>query len=153
MPILRRALKTVDANSPALADDIEAKLVDHGITKATFRLEGLLKAAELFNIKISFRIKTIYKKRIVVPQEASNLPKVIVKLARKNVEHCGIATVLDIAAQAQKEVKQPIKANFVIVKRNMPRRVFIDLRDRAVLYVRDNPVRKRVGSNTLVPRS
>jgi hypothetical protein len=113
MPILRRALKIVHANSPALADEIEAKLVRYGISQKAFRLDGLLTAAEFFGLEVPFRIVKLRKKRIVVPQEGAKFPQLILQMARKVVEKRGVATVSDIVAHGREETGHSITTDFV----------------------------------------
>jgi hypothetical protein len=114
LPILTRALEFVGDASPGLADEIEATLSDHGLARAPFHLDGLLTAAEGLGIKVPFRIVKLRRKRIVVPPEATEVPKLIVQLAKKVVRHWGIATISDIAAQVQDETEQPITADFLM---------------------------------------
>jgi len=96
-PALDSAVTFVVNRTPGRADEIESQLHDSGLTKGTFRLEGLIQAAKLLGRTPPFLVTETRGERIVHSRSVKSADK-IVQIARREVSHWGIATVADIAA-------------------------------------------------------
>lgn len=97
-PALDRSLQLVGEHLPGTADEIESILASEGVTKALFRLEGLISAADVLGREISFRIKNLGGKRLALPVETSDLASRVTRTARRIIERWGVVTIADIAA-------------------------------------------------------
>jgi hypothetical protein len=123
-PFLEQAFKFISDRLPCLAEEIEKEFVDHSITKVIFNLDGILAAANILRHKVPFSTVTMKGKRIVVQSESIKVPKIILRLAKKAIEHWGAATISDITEQAQEESKQQITDDFTIMILSLVRRDF-----------------------------
>ena len=112
LPILESALQFVAQNLPVPAHEIELKLFKEGISRKFFRLEGLLANAKFLDLEIPFCIATLSGKRFAVKPKTEKLPKLILNLSNKSIEHWGVATVSDIVAQVAQKTDQSIDENF-----------------------------------------
>jgi hypothetical protein len=108
-PALDRMLEFVSASSPAPAEEVESKAVQLKLTKSSFRLEGLLTAAELLRRKATFSVVHIGC-RYVVPLDQAELINRVLRIARRGVEHWGAATVDDLVAEVSKQL--PVTPDF-----------------------------------------
>lgn len=112
-PALDRALKFISHHSPEAADEIELKLTAEGLVKAHFRVEGILNAAELLDRSAPFVITKVGGKRFVLAPNMENVTNVIAQTARRAIEHWGVTTIADVAAQATERTNISIDAHFV----------------------------------------
>jgi hypothetical protein len=113
-PALDRTLKFVSGHLPGAADEIEAKLISEGLTKAGFRLEGVLSAAEMFGRSIPFIISKVGGKRLALTPDMEDIAGVILQTARRAIEHWGVSTVADVAARAAERAGTSIDTDLVI---------------------------------------
>ncbi len=65
-PALDRTLDFVTAQTPAVAAEIETKLRSEGLTSGPFRIEGILKAAELLGREPPFSVVDLRGQRVVL---------------------------------------------------------------------------------------
>jgi hypothetical protein len=100
LPILDRAIEFVDKRMPAFAENIEAELCTEGLISQLFRLEGLIKAAELLGRRPPFSITKVKGERIVhqATIRSIDLP---VCAARRVIASRGIATLAEVAAEVR----------------------------------------------------
>ena len=112
-PALDRALKFVSHHIPESADAIELRLTDEGLAKAHFRLEGILNAAELLDRNIPFAITKVGGKRFVLAPNMEKIMNVITQTARRAIEHWGVTTIADVAAQAAERADVSIDVDLV----------------------------------------
>jgi hypothetical protein len=112
-PATRRALSHVQTAIPSLADDIESGLEHMGLTKRSFRLEGLRTAAQSLGLKADFVIVRAQGRRFAVPESMSKLPSQIVSRARRTIEELGVSTIAFIAAQVAEDAGQPTTPDLV----------------------------------------
>ena len=128
-PILDRALEFVRAHIPAPAAEVEALLVEAGITGSRFSLDGLRSAAEIFGRDPAFVLLEAGGVRVVTTPGTDNdgeLTQEIVRRARRLVSHWG-ATTLDAVADALQE------SHGISVNRDRVARILVGKRDFAWL--------------------
>jgi hypothetical protein len=77
---------------------IEAEMRSTGLTVSFFRLEGVIKAAELLGRRLPFAITQVNGERLVRSRDMPPLDS-IVHMARRVVAHYGIANVSDVAGK------------------------------------------------------
>jgi hypothetical protein len=102
-PVLDRSIAFVADHIPATAGMIEARVIEagmrsRGLTAGLFRLEGVIKAAELLGRRLPFAITQVNGVRLVHSRDVPPLDS-IVHTARRVVAHFGIANVSDVAAK------------------------------------------------------
>ncbi|MFI5386747.1 MAG: DNA-directed RNA polymerase subunit alpha C-terminal domain-containing protein [Fimbriimonadales bacterium] len=112
-PALDRALAFVAVNVPASVDEIESKLADEGLAKTPFRLDGLLRASEVFGRELPFSTTRVGGRWIALPPEAGDLSRVVIRMARRAIEHWGVTTVADVTAQAAEGASASINVDSV----------------------------------------
>ena len=103
LPVLDRSIAFVADHIPATAGMIEARVIEagmrsKGLTAGLFRLEGVIKAAELLGRRLPFAITQVNGVRLVHSRDVPPLDS-IVHTARRVVAHFGIANVSDVAAK------------------------------------------------------
>jgi hypothetical protein len=98
-PALDRAIAFIHERIPGHAAEIELALADQGITTGSFRIEGIVKAGQIFGREVPFAITAVGDKRVVTSLAAEGLIDSIRQTARKSVEHWGATTVSDVTAQ------------------------------------------------------
>jgi hypothetical protein len=100
-PALDRTIAFVADRMPAAAEKIEAELRSQRLTSGLFRLEGVIKAAELLRRRVPFSITEIKGERLV---HARDIPSVdtIVRTARQLISRWGMATLSDVVAEVRK---------------------------------------------------
>jgi len=100
-PALERTIAFVADRMPAAAEEIEAELRSHGLTSGVFRLEGVVKAAELLGKRLPFSITEVKGERLVHPPGTPSVGT-IVGVARRVVSRWGMATISNVVAQVWK---------------------------------------------------
>jgi hypothetical protein len=100
-PTLDRTIAFVAEHMPAAAGEIEAALQFQRLTSSLFRLEGVIKAAELLGKRLPFSITELREERLV---HARDIPSVdmIVRIARRVISRWGMATLSDVVAEVRK---------------------------------------------------
>jgi hypothetical protein len=86
---------------PAAAGEIEAGLRSQRLTSGLFRLEGVVKAAELLGRRLPFSITEVKGERLVYPQDVPSAIT-IVRIARRLISRWGMATLSDVVAEVRK---------------------------------------------------
>jgi len=114
LPFFDSALQFVIEHLPSSADELESELANQGISGGNFRLEGIITAAKLLGREPPFRIVKLQKNRFVVLPKGVKALKLILKFAKKSVEHWGVATVSDVAAQVTQTINQAIDNGLVL---------------------------------------
>jgi len=111
---LKQALHHVSLSLPSPANEIENELTASGISRKPFRIEGLLTAADSFDIRAKFIIKKVGRKkaRLAVPVRNSRTPNSIIQQARKYVEHWGAGTIDDLTYVVNEKCNPPISDEF-----------------------------------------
>ena len=112
-PALDRALGFVATNVPAAVDEIESKLAREGLATTPFRLDGLLRASEVFGREPPFSTTQVGGRWIALPPEAGDLSRVVIRMARRAIEHWGVTTVADVTAQAAEVASATINVDLV----------------------------------------
>ena len=100
-PALDRTIAFVADHMPAAAEEIEAELRSQRLTSGLFRLEGVIKAAELLGKRLPFSITKVKGERLVLPPD---IPSVggIVGIARRVISRWGMATISNVVAEVRK---------------------------------------------------
>src|SRR5579863_934127 len=100
-PALDRTIAFVVDGMPAAAGEIEAELRFQRVTSGLFRLEGVIRAAELLGRRLPFSITEVKGQRLV---HARDIPSVdaIVRIARRIISHWGMATISNVVAEVGK---------------------------------------------------
>ena len=100
-PTLDRTIAFVADRMPAAAGEIEAELRSQRLTSGLFRLEGVVKAAELLGRRLPFSITEVKGERLV---HARDIPSVdtIVRIARRVISRWGMATLSNVVAEVRK---------------------------------------------------
>jgi hypothetical protein len=115
-PMVNRTLAFVADHVPAArvidARVIEAEMRSQRLTGGLFRLEGVVKAAELLGKHLPFAMTQVNGERLVHVQDIPRLHS-IVHIARRVVAHYGIATVSQIAAKLRKKTPGVNSRNLV----------------------------------------
>jgi hypothetical protein len=98
---LDRTIAFVVDHMPAPAGEIEAELRSHGLTSRLFRLEGVIKAAELLGRHLPFSITEERSERLV---HGRDIPSVgtIIQIAEQAICKWGMATLSDVVAEVQR---------------------------------------------------
>ena len=99
-PTLDRTIAFVAERIPAAAGTIEAEMRSEGLTSGLFRLEGVIKAAELLGRRLPFAITEVKGERLVHAPGIRSFDT-IVRIARRVVAHYGMATLPDVAANVR----------------------------------------------------
>ncbi len=114
-PTLKRTIGFISERLPATAEDIETELQRIGLTQAQFRIEGVVSAAEVFDISVPFIIEGHPGIRTVVRHEDTGLAVSIVRMARRCASHVGLSKVADLCDRVGEEGRTPIEG--AVVKR------------------------------------
>jgi len=96
-PALERTLRFIAERMPAWADEIEPKLLSNGLSARAFRIEGVIRAAELLGRKPPFTITETPKARLVHALSPQALEAVL-RVARRAIERHGVTTVNAVGA-------------------------------------------------------
>ncbi len=84
------------------------------LTKVSFKLQGVINAAEAAGRKCPFIIENVDGQSYVIAQEVKGIIKQILQLARKAISHWGVATIEDVAAEVSGFIGKPITSKFVV---------------------------------------
>jgi len=103
VPKLEMCIKFITSRLPDRADNIEQMLVEHRLTQAEFRLEGIRRAAELFNKNIRFDVSEINGVRIAVKSRKPTAAFEIMSIANRTISKSGVCAVSDIAESLNEE--------------------------------------------------
>jgi hypothetical protein len=99
-PALDRTLTFVVGQMPGLAEEIETKMQSERLSRGTFRLEGVINAANLLGRNLQFSVKKVDGERLV---HSANRRAVewVMHVAQRAVEHVGLANISEVAAEAR----------------------------------------------------
>jgi hypothetical protein len=97
-PVLDRTISFLSQYVPGRADEMERKLLSEGLSDVPFRLEGLIRAAELLGRAPPFSVTKTKRLRLVHCRPA-HVIETIVRVGRRTIEHRGIATIGDVFAR------------------------------------------------------
>ena len=100
-PTLDRTIAFVVDRMPAAAGEIEAELRSQRLTSGLFRLEGVIKAAELLGSRLRFSITKVEGERLVHARDIHSLDT-IVRIARRVISRWGMATLTEVVAEVRK---------------------------------------------------
>jgi Bacterial RNA polymerase, alpha chain C terminal domain/Sigma-70, region 4 len=112
-PVLDRILSTISEFPLSSAAEIESDLRAKGLTQGLIRLEGILNAATLLGRDVTFRVDDAHGQRVALPVDRLSAVRLVVQTSRRSIEHWGVATTEDVAAQAGEKLSTPITADFV----------------------------------------
>jgi Sigma-70, region 4 len=100
-PTFDRTIAFVADRIPATAGEIEAGLRSQRLTSGLFRLEGVIKAAELLGRRLPFSITEVKGERLVYPRDVPSADTII-GMARRLICRWGMANLSDVVAEARK---------------------------------------------------
>src|SRR6266851_5670292 len=100
-PTLDRTIAFVVDRMPSAAGEIEAEMRSQWLTSGLFRLEGVIKAAELLGRRLPFSITEVKGERLVHARDIPSLDT-IVRIARRVITHWGMATLSNVVAEVRK---------------------------------------------------
>jgi hypothetical protein len=103
--VLDKTLSFVAGCIPARAEEIESKLPAAGLSEQPFRIEGLIRAAELFGRKPAFSLAELPKGRLVHGLSTQSLDAVV-RAARRAIERRGVTTIHAVAADLLETVPE-----------------------------------------------
>jgi hypothetical protein len=99
-PTLGRTIAFVVDHMPAPAEEIEAALRFQRLTSGLFRLEGVLKAAELLGRRLPFSITEVGDERLVHAPDIPSLDT-IARIARRLISRWGMTTLSTVLAEVR----------------------------------------------------
>jgi hypothetical protein len=100
-PTLDRTIAFVVDRMPAAAGAIEAELRSQRLTSDLFRLEGVIKAAELLGRRLRFSITKVEGERLVHARGIRSFDT-IVRIAQRMISRWGMATLTEVVAEVRK---------------------------------------------------
>jgi hypothetical protein len=100
-PTLDRIIAFVADRMPAAAGEIETELRSQRLTSGLFRLEGVIKAAELLGRRLPFSITEVNGERLVHTRDMPSVDT-IMRIARRLVSLWGMATISNVVADVRK---------------------------------------------------
>jgi hypothetical protein len=106
-PTFDRTIAFVTNRMPAAAGEIEAGLRSQRLTSGLFRLEGVIKAAELLGRRLPFSITEVKGERLVYPRDGPSAGLVL-QMARLLISRWGMATLSDVVAKVQSKVESGV---------------------------------------------
>jgi len=113
LPVLDRTLEVILAHSTCLASDLENVFLKERLSKVSFKLQGVINAAEAAGRNCPFIIENGDGQSYVIAQEVKGITKQILQLARKSISHWGVTTIEDVAAEVSGVIGKPISSKFV----------------------------------------
>jgi hypothetical protein len=100
-PTFDRTIAFVVDRMPATVEEIEAGLRSQRLTSGLFRLEGVIKAAELLGRRLPFSITEVKGERLVYPRDVPSAGTIVL-MARRLILRWGMATLSDVVAKVRK---------------------------------------------------
>ena len=100
-PTLDRTIAFVVDHMPGAAGRIETQLQSQRLTSGLFRLEGVIKAAELLRRRLPFSITALKGERLVHSRDIASLDT-IVRIAQRLMSRWGLTTLSDVVAEVRK---------------------------------------------------
>jgi len=111
-PTLDRCLNFVFEHTPNVANHIEKKLQEEGLTNTSFRLESLKNAAKLFGREVPYTISQDGESRVATKTDLDISPQKIISVARRKIEHWGATTIEAAAATVGEQI--PVSKELVL---------------------------------------
>lgn len=112
-PRLQEVLSLVSRLLPSEAESLEKRLQKEGLTRSSFRLEGLLHVTKLLGHRPPFELEDIEGRRMALHSEKVRMTKRTIVLARKAISQFGVATVADVAAILSDKIASQVTPEFV----------------------------------------
>jgi hypothetical protein len=113
-PTLDRTIAFVADHMPGAAGEIEADLRSHRLTSVLFRLEGVVKAAELLGRRLPFSITEIKGERLVHARDIPSVVDTIVRIGRRVISRRGMATISNVVADVREVEPDACDGNLVV---------------------------------------
>jgi hypothetical protein len=98
MPTLLAAIAFLAGRPPGPAGDLERQLQSAGLSSLPFRIEGIIRAAELIGQTVPFSLTETQRSRLVHSLSAQSLDS-IVRVARRAIERRGLTTVEEVSRE------------------------------------------------------
>ena len=113
-PMLDRVIALVVNSLPAAASEVELELKSQRLTLSLFRLEGVIRAAQLLGQPSRFLITEVGGIRIVHARSSPSA-RAIIRIARRLIDHRGMATFSDVVAKVPRRRSRQCDKNFVAI--------------------------------------
>jgi hypothetical protein len=111
---LERAIKYILKHLPSDLDAIETGLMEEGLTRKRFNLEGIQTLAEFLGRDVQFTTVSLGSKRFTVSSDDRRMYTILTVLSKKAIGHWGMANISDIAAQTERKTGQAITGDMVL---------------------------------------
>jgi len=112
-PTLGQAIAFISGHIPGIADGIEGKLQSAGLSSGPFRIEGILRAAELFGQTVPFGLTETQRTRLVHSLSPQSLDT-IVRVARRTIERRGLATIEFLSAELRETAPEASDSRLIV---------------------------------------
>ena len=111
---LERAINYILEHLPSDLDAIETGLMEEGITRERFSLEGIQTLAEFLDRDVQFATVSLGSKRFTVRSDDRRMYTILTGLSKKAVGHWGMANISDIASQTERKTGQAVTGDMVL---------------------------------------
>lgn len=111
-PVLVKALSLIAGQTPGHADSIERQLQAAGLSTLPFRIEGILRAAELFSLTAPFSLTETQNARLVHSLSSEALDAII-RVARRAIELRGVTTLKTVSAELRELTPEAVDCRLI----------------------------------------
>lgn len=112
-PALDRALTIVERELPASADQIEDRLRRAGLSRRTFRLDGLKAGARLLGRQTRFEVVTDAGIRVAIGSGQRGVLPLVLRVVRGSIQRWGATTVEDVIAEVAMKTNDTVSPRLV----------------------------------------
>ena len=113
VPALDAALEYISKHANRWSAEIEAGLQSDGLTAGLFPLEGILKAAQLFERRPAFRIRLLGGRPFVLSETSDVVANDVLRIACRQVGHSGALTLADLSSRVSAARGFPVNEGVV----------------------------------------
>lgn len=129
-PVLDRSLALVDeaclGTAFVSADRIERALFESGVATEGFRVEGLLRAAEILQRRIPWKLTKLGNSRLFVGPTGAQRIDAVHGAARGILERRGVTTVAEVEAGVQATAEDAIESDVAAIVPTLPGFAWLD---------------------------
>ena len=111
---LERVINYILEHTPSDLDAIETGLVDEGITRDRFSLEGVQTLAEFLGRDAQFATVSLGSKRFTVRSDDRQMYSILTGLSKKAIGHWGMANISDVVAQTEGKIRRTVTGDMVL---------------------------------------
>ena len=129
-PVLDRALDLLDEacvdRAFVLADGIENAILESDVATEPFRIEGLMRAAEILGRPLPWQLTRVADARVLLSQDGAEQIAAVHRAARKILDQWGVTTVAEVEAQVQSAVGTGIRPGVAGIVQMLPGFAWLD---------------------------